>query len=106
MNRDDKQQIERGIELLKLCQRLQSEKDGIDRPEPSVVDQTKTLDEFARDIGSAITYMAALNKLMPMALRLETLGRKLDEEGKINVVVGADYAEAALGFVLAEHGLG
>lgn len=50
--------------------------------------------------------MAALNKLMPMALRLETLGRKLDEEGKINVVVGADYAEAALGFVLAEHGLG
>lgn len=28
-----KEDIERGVELLKLCQKLQSEKDGIDRPE-------------------------------------------------------------------------
>lgn len=33
------QQIERGIELLKLCQELQSEKDGIDRPAFGEIDK-------------------------------------------------------------------
>lgn len=28
-----REQVDRGVELLKLCQVLQSEKDGVDRPE-------------------------------------------------------------------------
>lgn len=31
-----KEQVDRGVELLKLCQRLQSATDGVDRPEPFV----------------------------------------------------------------------
>ncbi|MGA4422875.1 hypothetical protein ACI2UY_22305 [Ralstonia nicotianae] len=100
-----KTQIERGIELLTLCQKLQSEKDGVDRPEPFKIDKTKTLDQFAQDIGAAITNMSTLNKLIPRALQLSELGRKLAAEGKVEVDYGDDYAEAALRFVLAEHGL-
>ncbi|MGC0155230.1 hypothetical protein ACPRNU_22450 [Chromobacterium vaccinii] len=91
------QQIERGIELLKLCQKLQSEADGVDRPDPFVINKTKTLDQFAQDIGTAITNMSALYKFFPMSLRLAELGRKLEAEGKVEVDFGGDYAEAAVG---------
>lgn len=43
------EEINRGIELLALCQTLQSEKDGVDRPAPFAIDKSKTLDQFARD---------------------------------------------------------
>lgn len=98
-------QIERGIELLALCQKLQSEKDGIDRPAPLAIDKSKTLDQFAKDVNAATINMAALYKLIPQTLSLANLGRKLEVEGKIAVNHGDDYAEAALKFVLAEHGV-
>jgi len=100
-----KTQIERGIELLTLCQKLQSEKDGVDRPEPFQIDQSKILDQFARDINWAITNMSAMHKLIPQMLELAELGRKLEAEGKIAVEYGGDYSQAALAFVRAEHGL-
>lgn len=98
--------IEKGVELLRLCQQLQSEKDGVDRPEPFVIDKSKTLDQFARDIGQSITYMQSLHKLLPMNEQLAKLGRKLEAAGRISVEYGDDYAGAALNFVLSEHGLG
>ena len=98
------EQIERGIELLKLCQGFQSEKDGIDRPEPFLIDKTKTLDQFAQDIGQAITNMSALYKLIPMMTQLADVGRKLSAEGKIQVDSGDDYAKKALEFFVAEFG--
>ena len=51
-------EINKGIELLELCHRLQSEKDGIDRPAPGVIDKTKTLDQFAKDISNSATNQA------------------------------------------------
>jgi hypothetical protein len=36
-----RKRIERGVELLILCQHLQSEKDGVDRPEPGGIDKSK-----------------------------------------------------------------
>lgn len=97
--------IDRGIELLALCQALQSEKDGVDRPAPFAIDKSKTLDQFAKDVHSASTNMAALHKLIPLMTGLAELGRKLAEEGKIAVDYGDDYSKAALKFVRAEHGL-
>lgn len=105
MNENYKQQIERGVELLVLCQQLQSEKDGISRPAPGVVDKSKTNDQFAQDIGQAVTNMKALCKLIPQMQQLGDLGRKLEAEGEIEVDYGDDYADAALKFVLADHGL-
>jgi hypothetical protein len=98
-------EIDRGMKLLALCQRLQSEKDGVDRPEPGVSDKTKVLDQFAVDISRSMTNMSALHKLIPMMLQLGALGRKLHEEGKIEVDCGGDYSTAALNYLLVEHGL-
>lgn len=105
MSHDIDKEIKRGMELLVLCQQLQSEKDGIVRPVPGEFDRTKTLDDFAVDIDRAITNMSALRKLMPMTLHLGHLGRKLESEGKLQVDDGDDYSAAALKFVMAEHGL-
>jgi len=99
---DYQAQIERGVELLLLCQQLQSAKDGVVRPAPGEIDKTKTLDQFAQDIGQAVTNMTALHKLMPMMLRLGELGRKLEAEGKIEVGFGEDYSLAALDFACRE----
>src|SRR3546814_2072531 len=74
-----REEIERGIELLRLCQQLQSEKDGIDRPGLEEFDKTKVLDGFAMDINTAVTNMSALYKLIPMMLQLSALGRRSEE---------------------------
>ena len=98
--------IEQGIDLLKLCQRLQSEKDGVRRPDVDVfVDKTKTLDEFAMRIFRAVTYMVSLRQLLPMKQRLGDLGRELERRGKISIAWGDDYAVAALNFVMSEYGM-
>ncbi|MCL2297733.1 MAG: hypothetical protein FWC38_06430 [Proteobacteria bacterium] len=98
------EQVDRGIDLLKLCQQLQSEKDGVDRPDPFIIDKTKVLDEFAQDIGAAITNMAALHKLIPQMMKLAELGRRLADEGRISVDYGDDYSTAALDYVCAQYG--
>lgn len=101
----NQQQIDRGIELLKLCQELQSEKDGIDRPAFGVVDKTKTLDQFAMDIQAAIINMGALYKLFPEHETLAAIGRKLESEGKLTMSVGDSYSEAALSYFKSSCGL-
>ncbi|WP_425952965.1 hypothetical protein [Ralstonia pseudosolanacearum] len=106
MTMDTSAQIERGIELLSLCQTLQSDKDGVDRPDPFLIDKTKTLDQFAMDIGTAITNMSALHKLIPQSQKLAQLGRKLEADGKVKVDYGGDYAEAALAYLMRTNGMG
>lgn len=95
--------IERGIELLTLCQQLQSEKDGVDRPAPGVIDKTKTPDSFAQDIMESISYLSALYRLIPLSQELEDLGRMWEREGKINVKFGDSYAEAALAYLRTQY---
>lgn len=97
--------IEKGVVLLKLCQRLQSEKDGVDRPDPGVIDKSKTLDQFAMEIMESITYMTALYKFIPMSLQLAELGRLLEEQGKIKPDYGDDYSRLALDYVLSQYEL-
>ncbi len=104
MSHDYKTEVQRGMELLELCQELQSARDGIDRPKPGVIDKTKTLDQFARDISAAMTNMSALQKLIPMMLQLGELGRKLEADGKITVEYGDDYSTAALNYICSQHG--
>ncbi|MFY2508836.1 hypothetical protein ACN3E9_11235 [Vibrio pectenicida] len=95
---DIKQEIEKGIDILWLCQKLQSEKDGIERPTHFDLDKSKTLDQFARDVSRSATNMAALYKLFPMENRLSTLGRKLQKKGLIEVGYGESFAEIALAY--------
>lgn len=100
-----KNEIERGIELLWLCQDLQSEKDGVDRPGKGQIDKSKTLDEFAMDINQAATNMSMLHLLFPMMEKLSELGRKLESDGKLEVCHGDRYDQAALKFVLEQSGI-
>ncbi|KVZ90492.1 hypothetical protein WL22_23730 [Burkholderia ubonensis] len=102
---DHTAEINRGLELLAPCQALQSERDGVDRPAPFAIDKFKTLDQFAKDINTASTNMAALHKLIPPMLRLAELGRKLEADGKLEVGYCDDYSSAALDFALREHGV-
>ncbi|ODS23602.1 hypothetical protein AB835_08295 [Candidatus Endobugula sertula] len=85
------EQVERGVELLALCQQLQSEKDGVDRPAVGSIDKSKVLDDFAMDISQAITWHNTLLKLVPLMQGLSQLGRKLEEDGRINPQIGDDY---------------
>lgn len=100
-----KQAIDRGVELLTLCQQLQSERDGVPRPAPGDFDKTKVLDAFAQDVMQSISYMTALYALMPMKSKLADLGREFERQGKIALDGGADYAQAALDHVMAGCGL-
>lgn len=91
-------EIELGIDLIWLCQKLQSEKDGIDRPSHFQIVKSKTLDQFAQNVSRSATNMAALYKLFPMENRLSTLGRELERNGLIKVGCGESYAEIALAY--------
>lgn len=103
---DHRQEIERGIELLKLCQTLQSEKDGIERPEFGAIDPSKTLDSFARDVQASIVNMAALYKLYPLNETLADIGQRLARSGKMSVAPGESYADAALEYLISLSALG
>lgn len=105
MSEDLKNEIERGMQLLELCQQLQSEKDGVVRPKPGVIDKTKVLDQFAQDVLSAMTNHSALFKLIPMMMELSELGRKLEADGAISVGFGDDYSTAALTHFRTQYGL-
>ena len=83
--------VERGVALLALCQKLQSQADGVDRP--------KILDSFAGEISEAITFHYSLLKLLPMALKLADIGRALHAKQLVTVDYGDDYAEAALAYL-------
>lgn len=96
---DINQEIDRGIELLWLCQSLQSEKDGIERPSHFQIDKTKTLDSFAQDIGRAVTNMSGLYQMMPRTKRLSEIGRELEEKGLVEVSAVDSYADAALAYL-------
>ncbi len=103
IDENTKKEILKGVQLLWLCQRLQSEKDGIERPEHHQIDKSKTLDSFAKDISKSATYMVSLLKLIPMMEALTELGKKLESEGRLKVDYGMDYSELALVYLLKEN---
>jgi hypothetical protein len=95
----------RGNELLLLCQRLQSDLDGVQRPDPGSFDPTKTRDDFARDISEVSLYVSALPELVTIMLELGALGEKLHADGLIPVSYGDDYARAGLNYLLKAYGV-
>lgn len=82
------------IALLKLCQQLQSEKDGRKRPEPGAYSRDE--DTFADRIRSACGNVLQLRQLLPMTTTLSAIGTGMERQGEISVLPGEDYAQKAL----------
>lgn len=82
------------IELLTLCQQLQSEKDGRKRPEPGAYSRDE--DAFADRIRSACGHALQLRQLLPMTTTLSAIGAEMERRGEIRVLPGEDYAQKAL----------
>lgn len=97
-------EIERGIELLTLCQTLQTEKDGVNRPAPFEIDKNKDLDQFSLDILAAIRNLSTVRTAIPQRDRLIELAKKLDREGKISLEIGDDLADATINYLCTKAG--
>lgn len=89
------------ISLLKLCQQLQSEKDGRERPAPGAYSRDE--DEFADRIRSACGHALLLRRLLPMMTTLSAIGAEMELRGEISVLPGEDYAQKALECLKAEY---
>lgn len=82
------------IDLLKLCQQLQSEKDGRERPDPGAYSRDD--DSFADRIRSACGHALQLRQLLPVSTTLSLIGAEMERRGEISVLPGEDYAQKAL----------
>jgi len=82
------------IALLKLCQQLQSEKDGRERPEHGAYSRDE--DEFADRIRTACRHALHLRRLLPMTTTLSAIGAEMEHRGEISLLPGEDYALKAL----------
>lgn len=82
------------IELLTLCQQLQSEKDGRERPAPGTYSRDE--DEFSDRIRSACGHALQLRRLLPVMTTLSAIGAEMERQGEISVLPGEDYAQKAL----------
>lgn len=81
-------------ELLTLCQQLQSEKDGRERPAPGTYSRDE--DDFADRIRSACGHALQLRRLLPVTTTLSAIGTGMERRGEISVLPGEDYAQKAL----------
>lgn len=89
------------VALLTLCQQLQSEKDGRERPVPGAYSRDE--DEFADRIRTACGQALQLRRLMPMMKSLSAIGTELERRGVISVMTGEDYADRALEYLMAKY---
>ena len=89
------------VALLKQCQALQSEKEGVTRGASG--EYNRDDDPFADRIREATGYARQLQHLLPMAQQLSALGVALEQQGKIRVGVGEDYAQQALAYFMAQY---
>lgn len=89
------------VALLKLCQQLQSEKDGRERAVPGTYSRDE--DEFADRIRTACGHVTQLRQLLLMMCSMSAIGTELESRGEIHVVVGEDYAEKALSWLMEKY---
>ncbi|EKY3919907.1 hypothetical protein RCI35_003822 [Enterobacter hormaechei] len=89
------------IELLTLCQQLQSEKDGRERLAPGAYSRDE--DEFADRIRSACGHALQLRRLLPMATTLNAIGAEMERRGEISLLPGEDYAQKALARLTVQY---
>ncbi|HAV1742515.1 TPA: hypothetical protein ACV5FF_003809 [Enterobacter hormaechei subsp. steigerwaltii] len=81
------------IGLLKLCQQLQSEKDGRERPAPGAYSRDE--DAFADRIRTECGHARQLRRLLPVMTTLSATGAGMERRGEISVLPGEDYAQKA-----------
>nr|WP_205246313.1 hypothetical protein [Enterobacter sp. Acro-832] len=90
------------IALLKLCQQLQSEKDGRERPAPGTYSRNE--DEFADRIRSACGHALQLRRLLPMTTTLSAISAGMERRrGEISLLPGEDYAQKALARLTVQY---
>ncbi|WP_391488833.1 hypothetical protein [Leclercia tamurae] len=89
------------ISLLILCQQLQSEKDGRERPAPGTYSRDE--DEFADRIRTACGHALQLRQLIPMKKSLSAIGAEMEHRGEICVLPGEDYAQKALERLIEQY---
>lgn len=89
------------VALLTLCQQLQSEKDGIERPAPGTY--TRDEDQFAERIRAACGYALQLRRLLPVMANLSAVGIEMERRGELSVMTGDDYYRKALEYLLAKY---
>ena len=89
------------IELLTLCQQLQPEKDGRERPAPGAYSRDE--DELADRIRSACGHALQLRRLLPVATTLSAIGAEMERRGEISVLPGEDYAQKALARLTVQY---
>nr|WP_181368435.1 hypothetical protein [Enterobacter cloacae]QCO95741.1 hypothetical protein [Enterobacter cloacae] len=89
------------IELLTLCQQLQSEKDGRERPAPGAYSRDE--DEFSARIRFACGHALQLRRLLPVMTTLSAIGAEMERRGEISVLPGEDYAQKALECLKEEY---
>ncbi|WP_407365221.1 hypothetical protein ACEJ49_22495 (plasmid) [Enterobacter roggenkampii] len=82
------------IGLLKLCQQLQSEKDGRERPAPGTYSRDE--DAFADRIRTACGHDQQLRRLLPMMTTLSAIGAEMERRGEITLLPGEDCSQKAL----------
>lgn len=82
------------VALLTLCQQLQTEKDGIERPSPGTYSRDE--DKFADRIRVACGHALQLRQLIPMMITLSAIGTEMEHRGEISLLPGEDYAQKAL----------
>lgn len=85
------------IALLQLCQQLQSEKDGRERPEPGTYSRDE--DEFAGRIRSACGHALQL----PVMTSLNAIGAGMERRGEFTLLPGEDYAQKALARLTVQY---
>ncbi|RSB24281.1 hypothetical protein [Enterobacter cloacae] len=89
------------IELLTLCQQLQSEKDGRERLAPGTYARDE--DDFADRIRSACGHALQLRRLLPVTTTLSAIGTEMERRGQISVLPGEDYAQEALARLTVQY---
>jgi len=89
------------IGLLKLCQQLQSEKDGRERPEPGAYSRDE--DAFTDRIRTACGHALQLRRLLPVMTTLSAIGTEMERRGEISVLPGEDYAQKALARLTGQY---
>lgn len=103
---DVKKQILRGEELLRMCHKMQCEKDGVKRPEPLVFHLGENYDRFAQDIDQALLNHVTLLKTSSLEKGLEKLGQAMKENFLLDDdAVDIDLASQALKHALYFYGM-
>ncbi|WP_226092964.1 hypothetical protein LF929_015965 [Dickeya oryzae] len=89
------------ITLLTLCQTLQSEKDGVERPAPGIYSRER--DDFSARINDACVCAKQLQELLLMANQLTSVGTEMERQGQLQVSVGMSYPQAIVEYLHAQY---